>query len=203
MHQCIKFILFWNDTAHVSDDLSVHHQEFDCTYSNRHLSNRYCCLLASKQIAVSSICLLLYVQSWTPDDGRKDRPKHVECHSKIKQIWYIGASGWFYYRNDITMHGPVSVKFWNIAGLMGHYATRGIRGRWTEQRLAQKCATLALNVMANKVSGRHVYSQCLYFKANKFPFKCSALFCHYNSSSESDHIICLMATITPLAILQI
>jgi len=29
-------------------------------------------------------CLLLYVQSWTPGDGRKDRPKHVECHSKIK-----------------------------------------------------------------------------------------------------------------------
>jgi len=21
---------------------------------------------------------------WTPDDGRKDRPKHVECHSKTK-----------------------------------------------------------------------------------------------------------------------
>jgi len=28
-------------------------------------------------------CLLLYVQSCTPDDGRKDHPKHVECHSKI------------------------------------------------------------------------------------------------------------------------
>ena len=28
--------------------------------------------------------ILLYVQSWTPDDGRKDRPKHVECHSKMK-----------------------------------------------------------------------------------------------------------------------
>jgi len=26
----------------------------------------------------------VYVQSLTPDDGRKDRPKHVECHSKIK-----------------------------------------------------------------------------------------------------------------------
>ena len=26
MHQCIKFILFWNDTLHVSDGLSVHHQ---------------------------------------------------------------------------------------------------------------------------------------------------------------------------------
>ena len=32
------------------------------------------------------ICLLLYVQSWTPGDGRKDRPKHVECYSKIKKF---------------------------------------------------------------------------------------------------------------------
>ena len=29
-------------------------------------------------------CLLLCIQSWTPDDARKNRPKHVECHSKIK-----------------------------------------------------------------------------------------------------------------------
>ena len=28
MHQCIKFILFWNGALHVSDGLSVHHQEF-------------------------------------------------------------------------------------------------------------------------------------------------------------------------------
>ena len=42
------------------------------------------CLLASGQQYLFDICLLLYVQSWTPDDGRKDRPKHVECHSKIK-----------------------------------------------------------------------------------------------------------------------
>ena len=39
----------------------------DCTYSNRHLSNRYCCLLASKLAS--------------------------------RQIWYIGASSWFYCRN--------------------------------------------------------------------------------------------------------
>jgi len=44
----------------------------DCTYSNRHMSNRYCRLLTSKQTAVP-VC----VQSWTPDDGRKDRPKPV------------------------------------------------------------------------------------------------------------------------------
>jgi len=28
MHQCIKFILFWNDTLHVSDGLSVHHHQY-------------------------------------------------------------------------------------------------------------------------------------------------------------------------------
>ena len=28
----------------------------------------------------------MYVQSWTADDGRKDRPKHVECHSKINKF---------------------------------------------------------------------------------------------------------------------
>jgi len=41
-------------------------------------------LLASRQQYLFDKCLLLYVQSWTLDDGRKDRPKHVQCHSKIK-----------------------------------------------------------------------------------------------------------------------
>jgi len=51
MHQYLKFTLFWNGTLHVSDGLSVHHQEFqDCTYSNRHLSNRYCCLLPNSSL---------------------------------------------------------------------------------------------------------------------------------------------------------
>jgi len=33
MHQCIKFVLFWNDTLHVSDGLSVHHQEFKSVHT--------------------------------------------------------------------------------------------------------------------------------------------------------------------------
>jgi len=33
MHQCIKFLLFWNDTLHVSDGLSVHHQEFKTVHT--------------------------------------------------------------------------------------------------------------------------------------------------------------------------
>ena len=40
--------------------------------------------LASRQQYQFDKCLLLHVQSSTPDDGRKDRPKHVECHSKMK-----------------------------------------------------------------------------------------------------------------------
>jgi hypothetical protein len=36
-------------------------------------------LLASKQPQnLYDIYLMLYVQSWTPDDGWKDLPKHVE-----------------------------------------------------------------------------------------------------------------------------
>jgi len=57
-----------------------------------------------------AICLLLYVQSLTPNDGRKDRPKHVVCYfSKINVrylcIWLVLL--WKY----ITMHGPMNVKY--------------------------------------------------------------------------------------------
>jgi len=41
-------------------------------------------LTANKQSAV--FVWQLYVQSWTADDGRKDRPKHVECYSKINKF---------------------------------------------------------------------------------------------------------------------
>ena len=33
MHQRIKFILFWNDTLHVSNGLSVHHQELKTVHT--------------------------------------------------------------------------------------------------------------------------------------------------------------------------
>jgi len=42
------------------------------------------------------VYLMLYVQSWTPDDGRKDRPKHVEWYSVNSKNC---ASGWFFYGN--------------------------------------------------------------------------------------------------------
>jgi len=45
-------------------------------------------------------------------DGKTVR-NNVEWHSKIKYIWYIGASGWFYYRNipDISEKDELSNMF--------------------------------------------------------------------------------------------
>jgi len=65
MHQCNKFILFWNDALHVSDGLSVHRQQFKTVHTATGIcqTDTAVCLLASRQT---------------------DRPKHVERHSKIK-----------------------------------------------------------------------------------------------------------------------
>ena len=46
MHQCIKFILEWHPTCFGRSFRPSSGVE-DCTYSNTHLSNRYCCLLAT------------------------------------------------------------------------------------------------------------------------------------------------------------
>ena len=57
MHQRIKFILFWNDTLHVSDALSAHHQEFktvDIATGVCQTDTAVCTVLnCSKQTAVS------------------------------------------------------------------------------------------------------------------------------------------------------
>jgi hypothetical protein len=65
MHQTLKFILFCSSTLHVSDGLSVHHQESKTVHTARSLcktdSADY--LLASSQQNLYDIHLLLYVQS--------------------------------------------------------------------------------------------------------------------------------------------
>ena len=61
----ISQIYSWNETLHVSDSSSVHHQEFFTV----HTANLY---------------VLLCVQWKTPDDGQRNCPKHVEFHSKNK-----------------------------------------------------------------------------------------------------------------------
>ena len=94
MHQSIKFIVFWNDILHVSDGLSVHHQEFKTVRTATGIcqTDTAVCLLASRQLYLFDICLLHYVQSLIPDVGRKTRPKHVECLSKI--MWNTTVDVW-------------------------------------------------------------------------------------------------------------
>ena len=63
----------------------------------RYMSNSCCYLLLAgmRWNAVPShprwrqlfdVCLLLYVQSWAPNDGRKDRAKHVERFTRINNL---------------------------------------------------------------------------------------------------------------------
>jgi len=48
-------------------------------------------LKSSSQQNVHDIYLMLCVQSWTPDDGRKDRPKHAEWYSiGLKIVHLVG-----------------------------------------------------------------------------------------------------------------
>jgi hypothetical protein len=51
MHQFLTFILFWNNTLHVSDVLSAHHQEFKTvdTAAGTRQTDAAVCLLASRQ----------------------------------------------------------------------------------------------------------------------------------------------------------
>jgi len=62
---------------------------------------------ASKQSTnLYDIYMMLYVQSWTPDDGRKDRPKHVEWYSiNLKIVHLFG-----FLQKYIKMHGPMNIK---------------------------------------------------------------------------------------------
>jgi len=62
MHQFLKFILFWNNSPHVLDSLSVHHQEFKtvCTATGICQTDTATCLLASRYQYLFDIYLLLY-----------------------------------------------------------------------------------------------------------------------------------------------
>ena len=59
MHQCIKFILFWLNNLHVSDGLSVHHQEFKTMHTARGIcqTDTALCLLASREQYLFDSCM--------------------------------------------------------------------------------------------------------------------------------------------------
>jgi hypothetical protein len=57
--------------------LSSRHEMFHLVLASMQSTNRY------------DIYLMPCVQSWTPDDGRKDRPKHVEWYSINSKIVHL------------------------------------------------------------------------------------------------------------------
>jgi len=62
MYECIKFILFWNDTLHVLDGLSVHQQEFKTVHTATGVcqTDTAVCLLASRQQYLTFACCCMY-----------------------------------------------------------------------------------------------------------------------------------------------
>jgi len=97
--RCTKFsILFWNETLHISNSSSVHHQEFFTVHTAMVYVIQVCWQLASRSICSCSQAVskpvwhipLLCVQWKTPDDGQRNCPKYVKFHSKINlKIWCI------------------------------------------------------------------------------------------------------------------
>ena len=59
--------------------------------------------------AGSSNGLTLYVPFWAPDDGQKNRLKHVERLTEINKLWNV-TSCWLYSANILAMRGPMKVK---------------------------------------------------------------------------------------------
>ena len=70
-------------TLRVLDSIFVHHQESSTVHTTTGIRQTgYAdCLLASSQ---HNLYVLLCVQCWTPDDGLRYCPKHVEFYSKNK-----------------------------------------------------------------------------------------------------------------------
>jgi len=52
---------------------------------------------------------MLYVQFWAPDDGQKNRLKHVEHFTEINKFRNV-AFCWLHCANIVVMHGPTNVK---------------------------------------------------------------------------------------------
>jgi len=52
MHQFLRFILFWNNTLHVSDGLSFHHREFKTVHTTTGIcqTDTVVCLLPSLEL---------------------------------------------------------------------------------------------------------------------------------------------------------
>ena len=88
MHQCFNLFYFWKThymfrtvcpSINRRSRLYIQQQAFvkPILMSACYQASKQTAVYDSKETAISDKCPLLYVQSWSLDDGRKDQPKHV------------------------------------------------------------------------------------------------------------------------------
>jgi len=108
--RCIIFRVYWISLYMFRRSFRPSSGVQDCTYSIRYMSHRFLdrMLACSQGTCGTWVNLMLYVQSWTPDDGRKDRPKPVEWYSINSKNC---ASSWSYYRNITRCTVPWTLNF--------------------------------------------------------------------------------------------
>ena len=110
MHRYTIYLFLWN-ALHVSDGSSAHQQEIKTVYTaSGILPKLYCYLplpwkswncssISSTTVAGSSKGFtkypMLYIQIWAPDDGRRNRLKHVEHFTEINKLCNV-VSFWLY-----------------------------------------------------------------------------------------------------------
>jgi hypothetical protein len=104
--------LFWNETLHVSDSSSVHHQELFTLHTATAFPSWSCCCSKAVYKPVWHIPLLC-VQWITPDDGQRNCLKHVEFHFQNKFEKLVHLVGFIISichdaRSHVTMHGHTS-----------------------------------------------------------------------------------------------
>jgi len=126
------FFYSWNETLHVSDSFSIHHQESSTVHTARGIchSGYADCLRAGSgwNVVPSWSCSqavskpvwhipLLCVQWKTPDDGQRNCPKHVEFHSKNKFVKLVHLVG-FNIRNltQLLQYWPQNKQISGSAG---------------------------------------------------------------------------------------
>ena len=88
----ISHIYSWNETLHVSDSSSVHHQEFFTVHAAMVYVIQVCWQLAnrSKCSCSQSVGKPVWLTPWlcvqwkSPDDGQRNCPKHIDFHSENK-----------------------------------------------------------------------------------------------------------------------
>jgi len=114
VHQSLKFILLEYHSTCFGRSFSLSSWVKDCTYCNRRMSNRYWRLCKHSAVPVWLMPVAVHTVFITPDDGRKDRPKHVEWYSNKINLrhWCIWLVLLYKF---ITMHGPMNVKSYHIS----------------------------------------------------------------------------------------